>query len=61
MDSAADEQLNKLNELIKDIELNLKKCSKKYKGREEIEELYINLTVSFSFLYLIIYISQNLF
>jgi hypothetical protein len=46
--SAADDQLIKLSDLIKNIELNLKKCTKKYKGKNEIEELYANLTVSLS-------------
>ena len=44
MDS--EESFNKLNGLISTIEVNLKKCTKKYKSKHEIEDLYFDLTVS---------------
>jgi hypothetical protein len=41
-----DDYFTKLNFLINNIELNLKKCSKKYKDKVEIDNLYSDLTVS---------------
>ncbi|CAF0715885.1 unnamed protein product [Brachionus calyciflorus] len=38
-----DEYLEKLNDLVKAIESTLKSCSRKYKDKQEIEELYSNL------------------
>lgn len=36
----------KLNGLIENIDINIKKCSKKYKDKNEVDHLYSNLTVS---------------
>ncbi len=46
--AAADEHLRRLADLIKCIEATIKKCQKKYRDRNEIDELYSNLTVRFS-------------
>ena len=44
--SDVDEYLEKLNNLIKTIESSLKLCNRKYKDKNEIQELFSNLNVS---------------
>lgn len=40
-----DDYFTKINHLINKIELILKKCSKKYQDKREIDTLYSDLTV----------------
>lgn len=53
--TSSDEHLKRMADLIKSIEATIKKCTKKYKDRSEIEELYSNLNVIFLDFKILIY------
>ena len=44
MDNNIDDYFTKINYLINNIEVNLKKCSKKFKDKQEIDFLHTGLT-----------------
>jgi len=44
MNNMTDDQFKKINCLISSIEINLKKCSKKFKDKQEVDYLLIDLT-----------------